>query len=311
MKKISMAILIMTIAAWEPPAAAQQGVRPALTSPLVNAPADSGGNFERLGGDLPKVLGGKDHAMYLVTADIYVPSGKTVRIEPGTALLFKNFTGMHVEGKLLAQGTREKPIVFTSEFDDRFRPADTIKANAYDWNGIYIHESGLATLMANCEIVYSVYGINSLTKFIKLENVRFADNGRADLTIEDQKVAVTPEPFSYAVAIKDARINGVPVEILMDPEMPKRNTLRYSGIGILAGGISMGTWFFIQQSRDRQKIEDMADTSITGVNSPLVEYSLSDFNRALRQRDTDLGLAITGFCLSFLGALGVGFSFTF
>ena len=284
---------------------------PAQAQQADNAnPAAAGPTMMRLGGDLPAILGEKEH-LCLVTADIYVPSGKTVRIKPGTALLFRNFTGLHVEGQLLVDGTKEKPVIFTSEFDGRYNPVDSVRANAYDWNGIYIHESGLGSVLANCAVVYSVYGINSLTKFIRLDQVTFADNGRADLTIENGKIAVSRDPFSYAIPIKDARIDGVPVKILMDPEMPRRNALRYSGLSLAVGGASMGTWFSVQQARDRQKIAAMADTAVTGLESPLVKYSPDDYDGAVRQRNVDIGLLVSGFCLSALGAAGLGFSFTF
>ena len=43
---------------------------------------------------------------YLVSGDIEVPINKTVIIAPGTVFLFKNFTGLHVQGKLLSAGNK-------------------------------------------------------------------------------------------------------------------------------------------------------------------------------------------------------------
>ncbi|HEX7510885.1 MAG TPA: hypothetical protein VF335_06265, partial [Chitinivibrionales bacterium] len=80
------------------------------------APAASG--FDMcgiLGGNLPKIIPACNKP-YLVTADAYVAPGKTVRIEQGAVLLFKNFTGIHVEGKLVVEGTPAHPVIFSSEF---------------------------------------------------------------------------------------------------------------------------------------------------------------------------------------------------
>jgi hypothetical protein len=48
-------------------------------------------------GDLPRSLSA-EKGPYLVTSDVYVPAGKTVAVAAGTVFLFKNFTGLHVQG---------------------------------------------------------------------------------------------------------------------------------------------------------------------------------------------------------------------
>ena len=267
-------------------------------------------NIETLGGNLPKVIAAKKQP-YFVTSDIYVPSGKTVTLEPGVILLFKNFTGMHVEGRLIAEGTKEKPIVFSSEFDQAYNPGTALHANPYDWNGIYIHESGIGSTLAYCKILFSVYGVTALTKYIKFDNVLFLSNGRSDLTIEGKKPQVTTEPYSYTLTVNDARRDGVPVEILMDPNAKKRNTLRYSGLSLLAGGGTMGLWWDIQAGRDNKRLSELSNTQITSEHSPLVANSSADYEAALRNKNRDIGLSVTGFVLALLGGAGLGFSFTF
>jgi len=52
---------------------------------------------------------------------IIVPEGHTLTIEPGT--IIKSFyitSGLKIEGTLIAEGTAEKPIVFTSFYDDEY-----------------------------------------------------------------------------------------------------------------------------------------------------------------------------------------------
>jgi hypothetical protein len=259
-------------------------------------------NVVSLGGNLSKlIVGGKQP--YFITSDIYVPSGKTVTLEPGTVLLFKNFTGMHVEGRLIAEGTVEKPIVFSSEFDESYNPGAKLHANPYDWNGIYIHESGIGSILAHCKISYSVYGVTALTKYIKFDSVRFLSNGREDLTIEGKKPQVTAEPYSYTLTVNDARRDGIPVDILMDPSAKKRKILRYAGLSLLAGGGTGGLLWGLQAGRDKKRLVDLT--------RDLVHNGPADYDAALRVRNTDIALSVTSFVLAALGGAGLGFSFTF
>ena len=68
-----------------------------------------------------------DH-VYLVNDNIGIMEGVTLTIEPGTRLEFQEGMGLSSFGKLVANGTPEKPIVFTGH-------------NGAVWAGIKSHES--------------------------------------------------------------------------------------------------------------------------------------------------------------------------
>ena len=55
---------------------------------------------------------------YIVTQTIAVPQGVTLTIEPGAVLKFKDGTAFNCEGTLIAAGTPEKMIIFTSADGD-------------------------------------------------------------------------------------------------------------------------------------------------------------------------------------------------
>jgi hypothetical protein len=305
--------ITLIIAMLLPVAAASQGTASASSVDSArNAAAISAPDLllPSIGGNLPKVVKARQEP-YIVSADLYVPSGKTVVIEPGSVLLFSNFTGLHVEGRLVADGTRDRPIVFSSVFDQTYNPRAPMHANPYDWDGIYMHESGIGSTMANCTIMYSVYGISSLTKYIRFDNVVFKSNGRSDLTIEGLKHPVTSLPYSYALTVADASKDGVPVKILMDPMGKKRTALRYSGIGLLAAGCVTGIWCGVQAGNDAKVVESLKDTRVTDINSNLIQNTGADYDRAMRNRTRDQWFAVTGFALAFLGAAGLCVSFAF
>jgi hypothetical protein len=269
--------------------------------------------FEPLGGNLPKVLEDRGKP-YLVTSDVYVSPGKTARIDPGVVILFRNFTGLHVEGRLVVEGTPERPIVFSSEFDMTFNPASTLHANPYDWNGITIHENGLGSSFSHAKLMYSVFGINSLTKYFKLEKMFFLNNGRSDLVIEGKDQAIAKQPITYGLTIDDARKDGVPVKILMDPRAKKRNLFRYSGLTLLVGGCATAIASITQYQHDADRLKRLSgkfEDSGPDENNNLVANEGPDWEKARNSRNLDIGIVVIGSLLTVLGGVGFGYSFTF
>jgi hypothetical protein len=269
---------------------------------LLAAAHTAHGNFETLVGDLPKVVLA-EKGPYLVTSDIFVPAGKVVTVEAGTVFLFRNFTGIHVQGTLLAKGTEAKPVLFSSENDKRFNPKSTLLPNAYDWNGIFIHDDAIGTDLQHVEVCYSVYGINSLTRFIRLVDVVFKENGRANLTIEGQTQNVTDAPYSYSLSVKNAAIDGVPVKILTDPDAPRRNAVRYGGVTLFAAGAVTGAVFTVQWVASQKRMNDIA--------SDLRTYKDSDFLDAQEDRNKNAVFLSVGYFLGLIGACGFTYSFFF
>jgi hypothetical protein len=262
----------------------------------------AGADFRTLLGDLPKTVLAET-GPYLVTSDIYVPAGKTVVVEPGTVFLFKNFTGLHVQGTLIAKGTADTPVVFSSENDKRFNRDASLIPNPYDWNGIFIHNDAIGTDLQHVEIAYSVYGINSLTKFFRILNGVFRENGRANLTIEGQAQTVTAEPYSYSLSVKNAAVDGVPVKILSDPDAPRRNLVRYSGVSVLVVGVVAGAVFTTQWDASKKRMGVVANDLFT--------YQNSDFTAAQSARNTNAALMTAGYVIGFIGACGFAYSFAF
>jgi hypothetical protein len=263
-------------------------------------------SFDTIAGPLPAVIKAKKNP-YLAVGDIEVPVNKSVTIEPGVVILFKNFTGMHVLGKLTVQGTRESPVVFTTENDRAVNPATALYPNPYDWNGIYIHADAVGTSMEYCKVRYSVYGIVSETKFIKLDPVLFSFNGKTNLVIEGKEQAVTDKPYSYMLTTNDVGKQGVPVKILADPMAPARNTLRYTGL-VVAMAATVGALYYGTQWNNTQNQLSRISTD----NSMALRWSNESDWFSLRDKRTSnmYYTAITG-ALALLGYVGFFWSFTF
>src|SRR3990170_7390863 len=76
---------------------------------------------------------------YLLRDIVRVQSGATLTIEPGTVIYGENSTQgslvVKPGGKILAEGTANNPIVFTSEFN---KPGSTQEPTYGDWGGIIL-----------------------------------------------------------------------------------------------------------------------------------------------------------------------------
>jgi hypothetical protein len=262
--------------------------------------------FDTLAGDLPGLV--EAHAKpYLVIGDIYVPQGKTVIIEAGAVFLFKNFTGLHSSGILLARGSKDKPIIFTSENDRDYNRRSAVDPAPFDWNGLYIHEDGIGTHLAYCAIMYSVEGITSLTKFIRLNTCIFLHNGRANLTMEGKQLPVSDQPFDYALTGIDPSLMRVPAGILKDPQGISRTILRYSGVATAVTGLVMAMIWGNKYSLSSHEFSNRSARN----EDNLAHYSEASWNSARMNKNRDAAVLLTGCSVAVLGGIGIGWSFTF
>ena len=262
--------------------------------------------FDTLAGPLPDTVRAGNRP-YLVVGDIEVPVGKTVTIESGAVFLFKNFTGLHVQGKLVAQGTKEQPVVFTSENDRTRNSATQLYPNPYDWNGVYLHPDATGTIMSYCTVSYSVYGIVSETKFIRLDRVTFLQNGKSNLVVDGKAEAVTDAPYIYILSTVDVKAEGVPVKILSDPHAVRRNVVRYTGFAVLLGATAGSLYYGVQWKNTQADLTALStddQATLQGRTEP-EWFSLRD------KRDRNQLYTLAGAAIAVIGLAGFCWTFTF
>lgn len=86
--------------------------------------------------------------------ELVVPESITLKLYPGAVIGFKKAgspTGMTVNGSLVAQGTRENPVIFTSS---ACNPAPG------DWNRLSFGTTSKNSIIDNCIIEYATVGVN-------------------------------------------------------------------------------------------------------------------------------------------------------
>lgn len=258
-----------------------------------------------LAGDLPAIVKPQD-LPYLVTADIIVPPGVTVTIEPGVRFLFRNFTGLQVHGILRAQGTAEKPITFTSEHDTKAGSVSGGVPAPYDWNGITVTENAVGTAFEYCRIGYSLFGINALTEYVTIKNCLFRRNGRSDVVINGVKQSATPgAAFDYEPLGQPPGLGAA-----VAPAQPRASAgkivIRTAAAALVIAGCGVGIWKAMDYRKSDPAFWKINDAnSVANLRNPSI---VSDWQKAKDARDSDLAMLLSGFGAALAG--GIGFTLT-
>jgi|GEM_PF-6756988 len=125
---------------------------------------------------------------YIVSGNLHVLPGKTLTVSAGTVMHFEPFTGIVVRGKLIVDGTSDKPIVFTSVKDGAVEGATPAE---FDWNGLDVSNEAAYVRLSNVTIKYASIGVNvrSSTIPVLIDNVFLFRSGYAGILRESKVVA--------------------------------------------------------------------------------------------------------------------------
>lgn len=117
------------------------GNPPTITVPVSTTPTTSGSLTQN------EVWSGEIN----ITADVNVPGYITLKISPGTTIRFANDAGLKINGKLMASGTPEAKIVFTSAASS---------PTAGIWDGMLLSSSLDTSIIQNAIIEYADIGVH-------------------------------------------------------------------------------------------------------------------------------------------------------
>ncbi|HEX2958083.1 MAG TPA: hypothetical protein VHO70_14715 [Chitinispirillaceae bacterium] len=278
-------------------------------------------------GVLPDVI---EKGIYVVTGDVFVSPGSTVSVQAGTVFLFKEFTGIHVQGSLYVIGTESEPIVFTSANDSSYLRNASVKAAPFDWNGIDVYDGAIGTTLNNCRIQYSVYGIRSQTEYVKLENVRFSSNGKSDFSIKEERKEVT-DPYNYiyepapVIPVAPTAVSSVSEQnpesvqkskpsLGIESPSPQKNGnrgvrafFRVTGIMLALGGGGLGAYFGDQYLNSQDHYKDISHLD----NEEMRLYTSEDWKNAKEKRDQDFLKTVICGGVGILGLTSFVISFAF
>ncbi len=265
-----------------------------------------------LSGDIHDYPFAASESPYVVGENIIIPSGKTCTIPAGCVFLFQPFTGLTVEGTLIAKGTDEQPVVFSSANDTEFNQSSPQPPNPFDWNGITIAAESYGTTFEHVRVCYSVYGIKSQTPNITIKQCLFYQNGQYHFTVKEQILNVLENfAFSYPVVdtTRDDSTKIPPGLGTVSTGKPKHIGLRIgclvAGIGGIAGGAVAYT---MVQDKDRE-IQTMLPDAINPATG--TTYTRAEVIKARERRRLLSAGSIGGFVLGGLGLTGFVLTFVF
>jgi hypothetical protein len=152
----------------------------------------------------------------LINGVLTVFENITLTIEPGTVIMFKKIDSngdgfgeneMYIRGEVVAEGTKEKPIIFTSAETDK-KPGDWIAINMmvsegkrnvfkncileYAYNGFHAHFSDMNLI--RCEVRNSFLAVQFQDSTVSIKGCRIHDNNQAlqfrdsTLKMEDTRI---------------------------------------------------------------------------------------------------------------------------
>lgn len=103
---------------------------------------------------------------YLVYDSLVVREGATLTLEPGACLMFHDSVSLHVHGRLSAEGTTERPIVFRGDRLDRLFPYLPYDNTDHRWGGIRFYGESLGNVMTQCDVHSGDYGIQCDSAYV-------------------------------------------------------------------------------------------------------------------------------------------------
>lgn len=229
-----------------PPAAAATGTRPATPKPsaaLGTVPGrESAEPAPRMEARFTPAAVCRDLLLtedtvwrgeVLVEGTVTVAPQATLSLEPGTVVRFRGVGAeaalLMVQGRIVAVGARELPVLFTSIFDT---PA------AGDWQGVMLLGSEKKNLMENVRIEGAQNGIEALFGTLTLKNVRIERSTTGlraqDALLSMEEGGVFGCELGMSLAQSEASLGRVSVEGNLRGLWAKRSSL-YLAQGRLAG----------------------------------------------------------------------------
>ena len=149
----------------------------------------------------------EDQNPWRVESDLTVPEGVTLTIQPGVNLFFGPGTKLIVEGTLLAEGEKERPIVMTYDLE-----------SGLPWNGIHFSHSENDNRLVHVHQEYAHGGEEAIRiehSRLLIDQMTWTDvkvKGRSILELIDSNVEILNSRFPRVDRGETIHGNDIPVD---------------------------------------------------------------------------------------------------
>jgi len=162
---------------------------------------------------------------FVVSKNVIVYPNATLTIEPGVEVRFGESFSLIVNGRLIANGTQDNMITFTSNKD---------QPGAGDWNTIILSNRTVQSTLAYCSIEYAKNGTTIANGNVKIKNCEINNNLQNGITIVNGTTEVRNNEIT-SNSQSGIYVTGVNQVTIQD------NTIKSNANGILLAGSSKTT----------------------------------------------------------------------
>lgn len=96
---------------------------------------------------------------YVIYDSLVVKEGATLTLTEGTTLMFHDKAALHVYGRLLVEGTLEKPVVLRGDRMDHMFDYLLYDNTPSRWEGVIIHNGSYGNKFYQCDLHSALFGI--------------------------------------------------------------------------------------------------------------------------------------------------------
>lgn len=153
---------------------------------------------------------------YVVEQMLIVEEGAALTIEPGAVVRFGDRGNMNVFGEVIATGTSDSYVIFTS---DQGNP------QAFDWYYVYVAQGARPPVFRYCSFRYCDAAIVSATGGGIVENCYFAVVGSQAITLTGSRAAPTD-----SVLVRRNVVNNVPVGMEIQQTITSPLVVEHNGL---------------------------------------------------------------------------------
>jgi len=135
---------------------------------------------------------------------VTVAQGSTLTISPEVVVKFEQNAKLHINGSMVADGTPEKKIVFTSLKDDSYGGdsngdgAASVPAKG-DWGstgGIYFNNASINNLLDNVVVKYAQTGVSASTSSLTISNSSISNSSNNGISVSSASPTITGSTIS-------------------------------------------------------------------------------------------------------------------